>query len=105
MTQFTVYLNEDRSSNDTYPYFVDIQNALLGDLNSRLIIPLSKCSSLNNESAKKLCPVLEINNNHFVLLTHQITTVPTSILKTEVISVKSHGYEIMDAIDFLISGI
>ena len=105
MSQFTVYLNEDDCSNDTYPYFIDIQNSLLDDLNSRLVIPLSKQSSLNNISAKKLSPVLQINNDSFVLLTHQITTVPKSILKTKVISLESYRYEITDAIDFLISGI
>jgi len=105
MSQFTVYLNDDDSSNDTYPYFIDIQNSLLDDLNSRLVIPLSKQSLLNNISAKKLCPVLPINNDSLVLLTHQMTTVPKSILKTKVISLESHRYEITDAIDFLISGI
>lgn len=105
MSQFSVYLNEDDSSNETYPYFIDIQNSLLDDLNSRLVIPLSKQSSLNNISAKKLCPVLQVNNESFVLLTHQITTVPKSILKTKVISLESYRYEITDAIDFLISGI
>ena len=54
MSQFTVYLNEDDSSKDTYPYFIDIQNSLLDDLNSRLVIPLSKQSTLNNISAKTL---------------------------------------------------
>ena len=105
MSQFTVYLNEDDSSNDTYPYFIDIQNSLLDDLNSRLVIPLSKQSTLNNISAKKLCPVIQINDDSFVLLTHQMTSVPKSILKTKVISVESYRYEITDAIDFLISGI
>jgi toxin CcdB len=105
MSQFTVYLNEDDSSNDTYPYFIDIQNALLNDLNSRLVIPLSKHSSLKNISAKKLCPVIHVNNDKFVLITNQMTSVPRSILKTEVISLESSRSEIIDAIDFLISGI
>ncbi len=105
MSQFTVYLNEDASSNDTYPYFIDIQNSLLDDLNSRLVIPFSMQSSSNNISVKKLCPVLQINNESFILLTHQMTTVPKSILKTKVISLENYRYEIIDAIDFLISGI
>ncbi len=46
MSQFTVYLNDDDSSNDTYPYFIDIQNSLFDDLNSKLVIPLSKQSLL-----------------------------------------------------------
>jgi len=68
-------------------------------------MPLSKQSSLDNNSAKKLCPVLQINNHDLVLLTHQMTTVPKSILKTKVISVESHGHEIIDVIDFIITAI
>jgi toxin CcdB len=105
MSQFTVYRNEDDSSNETYPYFIDIQNSLLDDLNSRLVIPLSKQSSSNNISAKKLCSVLQVNNDNFVMLTHQMTTVPKSILKTKIISLESYRHEITDAIDFLITGI
>ena len=105
MSQFTVYLNEDDSLNDTCPCFIDTQNSLLDDLNSRHVIPFSKKSSVNNVSAKKLCPVIQINNESFVLLTHQMTTVPKSILKTKVISLENYRYEITDAIDFLISGI
>ena len=105
MSQFTVYINEDDSSNDTYPYFIDIQNSLLDDLNSRLVIPLSMPSSINNIPAKKLCPILQINNESYILLTHQMTSVPSSILKTKLISLESYRYEITDAIDFIISGI
>ena len=105
MSQFTLYKNENSSSKDTYPYFVDIQNALLSGLNSRLVIPLSSRKSLNDTDAKRLCPVIHLDEGDFVLLTHQITSVPKSILKNEVVSLESFRYEILSAIDFLISGI
>lgn len=105
MAQFTLYKNEDRSSNKTYPYFIDVQNALLSDLNSRLVIPLSKHETLSNTDAKRLCPVIHLDEGNFVLLTHQMTSVPKSILKTEVTSLENFRYEILAAIDMLISGI
>lgn len=105
MSQFTLYRNEDPSSNQIYPYFVDIQNALLGDLNTRVVIPFTTLSALGNVEAKKLCPVIEIDGDRFVLLTHQITSVPRPILKTEIASLDEHRYEILSAIDMLISGI
>ncbi len=105
MTQFTLYKNEDSASNDTYPYFIDVQNSLLSDLNSRLVIPLSPHGALNHTDAKKLCPVIHLDEGDFVLLTHQMTSVPSSILKTEVTSLESSRYEILGAIDMLISGI
>ncbi|PCH60575.1 MAG: plasmid maintenance protein CcdB [Gammaproteobacteria bacterium] len=105
MAQFSLYKNEDSSSNETYPYFIDVQNSLLSDLNSRLVIPLSPHGTLNNTNAKKLCPIIRIDEGNFVLLTHQMTSVPNSILKTKVTSLESFRYEILNAIDMLISGI
>ncbi len=105
MSQFILYRNEDSSSNSTYPYFIDIQNSLLSDLNSRLVIPLSPHTALQNTDVKKLCPVIRLDEGNFVLLTHQMTSVPKSILKTEVTSLEDFRYEILAAIDMLISGI
>ncbi len=105
MVQFSLYKNEDSTSNDAYPYFVDVQNPLLSDLNSRLVIPLSPHGALNNTDAKRLCPVIHLDEGNFVLLTHQMTSIPSSILKTEVTSLESFRYEILGAIDMLISGI
>lgn len=105
MAQFTLYKNEDGASNRTYPYFIDVQNVLLSDLNSRLVIPLAPHDALNNTDAKRLCPIIHLDEGHFVLLTHQMTSVPRSILKTEVTSLENVRYEILTAIDMLISGI
>ena len=105
MGQFMLYKNEDNTTNKTYPFFVDIQNSLLSDLNSRLVIPLSHYSALEKTDAKKLCPIIEIEEDSFVLLTHQMTSVPTSILKTEVVSIEHYRYQILDALDMLVSGI
>lgn len=105
MSQFMLYLNEDGSSNEAYPYFIDIQNILLSDLNSRIVIPLSPHTALNNTDAKKLCPIIEIDGIDFVLLAHQMTSVPKSILKSEITSLERQRYKILDAIDILISGI
>jgi len=105
MCQFMLYKNEDSTTNKAYPFFVDIQHSLLSDLNSRLVIPLSHYSTLEKTDVKKLCPVIEIEEDRFVLLTHQMTSVPRSILKTEVTSIEHHRYQILDALDMLVSGI
>jgi toxin CcdB len=94
MPQFSVYKNQDKRSRDAYPYFVDVQNSLLSDLNTRLVIPFAKPSSLNNAEVERLCP-----------LTHQLTSVPIAALTKEEASIESFRYEILDAIDMLITGI
>lgn len=105
MQQFTLYENENKNSKKAYPYFVDVQNDLLDELNSRIVIPLSLYKTLNKTNAKKLCPVFEIKKEPFVLLTHQMTSVPRSILKKKVTTLERFRYEILGAIDLLITGI
>lgn len=105
MSQFTLYLNKDKSSKKTYPYFVDVQNNLLSDLNSRLVIPLTPSKKVNEKVVQKLCPSISIDGEEFVLVTNQMTTIPKSILKSEVDSLENSRYQIIDAIDMLVTGI
>jgi len=105
MEQFTLYRNENKNSKKAYPYFVDVQSDLLEELNSRIVIPLSSQKTLNNINAKKLCPVIEINEGAFVLLTHQMTSVPRSVLKKKITTLEQYRYDILGAIDLLLTGI
>jgi len=105
MSQFSMYKNENKNSKKAYPYFVDVQNDLLNELNSRIVIPLALYKTLKNINAKKLCPVIDIKEGRLVLLTQQMTTVPKSILKKEIVSLEAFRYEILGAIDLLITGI
>ena len=105
MSQFSVYQNEDKETKKTYPYFLNVQNDLLDELNSRVVIPFSTPGALKHRDAKKLCPIIKINEKEFVLLTHQITTVPESFLKTQVAEAATFRTEIISAIDLLFTGI
>ncbi len=105
MGQFYIYLNKDKKTQPTYPYFLDVQNDLLEELNSRVVIPLSPLKLVNHRDAKRLCPVINIEGKDYVLLTHQITAVPKSILKTVVTDLKDFRPEIIASLDMLITGI
>ena len=105
MSQFTVYKNEDKDTRKTYPYFLNVQSELLDDLNSRMVIPFSSFASVKHINAKKLCPIIMIDDKEYILLTHQMTAVPASILKKEVTELSSFRTEIISAIDMLITGI
>ena len=105
MSQFTIYENGNKDTRKTYPYFLNVQSDLLDDLNSRMVIPFSSFASVKNINAKKLCPIITIANKEYVLLTHQMTAVPVSILKKEVTELSSFRTEIISAIDLLITGI
>lgn len=105
MSQFSVYENKDKATKKTYPYFLNVQNDLLDELNSRVVIPFSTPDSIQHRDAKKLCPIIPIKDNDFVLLTHQMTTVPVSLLSSKIDEVDDFRTEIISAIDLLFTGI
>ncbi|WP_102796220.1 CcdB family protein [Bowmanella denitrificans] len=104
MKQYDLYANTDPASRNTYPYFVDVQTGLLEELNSRVVIPISPALDANS-FPKNLCPIIEINNQPFALLTHQITTVSLSFLKSKEGSLLLNRDDIISALDFLFTGI
>jgi len=103
--QFDVYINPNKKSRDAYPYIIDIQNSLISDIITRIVIPLGKLSDFRNESMTKLTPTIEYENDQFVLLTPQIASIPSSLLKNPIGSVDTLRDEIIAAIDFAITGI
>lgn len=104
MAQFSLYQNCGDSS-DTYPFFIDVQNELLDSLNTRLVIPLIPTELFEHKAPNHLCPLLHIDEGDFVLLTHQMTSVPVSILTSPIHSLEAFRDDIIGAIDFLITGV
>lgn len=102
--QYDLYSNSDPDTRGTYPFFVDVQAGLLDMLNSRVVIPLTEAKP-DKELPTNLCPLFEINGHNYYLLTHQITTVSRSFLTTNEGSLLLNRTEIINALDFLLSGI
>jgi toxin CcdB len=105
MNQYYLYKNENKSSKKIYPFFVDVQSDLLDGLNSRVVIPLSLDKATDKTNAKNLCPIFDIEGKKYILLTHQMTSVPVSLLKKNSGSLEKYRYEIIGAIDILLTGI
>lgn len=105
MSQFILYKNLDKNTSNAYPYFVDVQSELLSTLNTRLVIPLTPLHLLENKAPSHLCPKVHIKQGDFVVLTPQMTSIPTKILVEPVTDLSTFRDEIIAAIDFLITGI
>lgn len=105
MAQFDVYINPSKKSREAYPYIIDIQNTLISDIATRIVIPLGKLSHFRNEKLDSLTPTIEYENEQFILLTPQISSMPAYLLKNPIGSVESLRGEIITAIDFAITGI
>lgn len=104
MNQYDLYANSDPDTQKAYPYFVDVQSDLLDMLNSRVVIPLAE-ATIDKVLPQLLCPTVIIQNKSYHLLTYQITTVPCSFLKIKTGSLALSRTDIINALDFLFSGI
>lgn len=100
MAQFDVYKNLNERTQANIPYLLDIQNDILKNLSSRVIIPMV----LDIEPINFLNPKFNINGVEVLLSTQEISTIPMEILGDKICSLKDKREEIIGSIDFLITG-
>ena len=105
MTQFDVYPNPSRTTKKHMPYLLDIQNSFLSDLSTRIVIPLGLRSSFNNEAMARLTPEVSYEGEQLLILTPLMASVPSSILKKPIGSLAHFRDEIINSLDFAVSGI
>lgn len=104
MAQFDVYLNPTKNNRKHYPYILDIQSNHLSDLATRIVIPLGNASSFRNESLKGLTPEVSFEDHELLILTPQISTMLSATLSEPIGTLEHFRTEILNAIDFAISG-
>ena len=107
MAQLDYFANTDTDTNTNkiYPFMVDVQDNLLSDLNSRVVIPLTPLINLEEPYPKNLCPIITIEGKDYSLLTHQISSISKRFLSHYQGTLAHNRSEIIAAIDFLITGI
>lgn len=105
MAQFDVYPNPSKTSKAHYPYLVDIQNSLLSDLATRIVIPLGKRSAFGGETMQGLTPEISFGDQELLLLVPQISSVPEKYLKNPIGSLSHFRDQVVGALDLAITGI
>lgn len=105
MSQYHMYENLNPNSRQTYPYLIDVQTTLLTDLETRVVIPVALKSKFGKGIIKHLNPIITINKKEYVIITQQISGIPSRQLGSYVCDCLSLRQDILSAIDFLITGI
>ncbi|MDK2041818.1 CcdB family protein [Aliarcobacter butzleri] len=100
MAQFDVYENLNEKSKQNIPYLLDIQNDILKDLTTRVVIPLI----ITNKAINFLNPKFTINQIDVILSTAELASIPIEILGNKICSLKDKREEIIGAVDFLVTG-
>jgi len=105
MPQFDVYTNPSKYTRTAFPYIVDIQNSVISDITTRIVIPLGRLADFKSEKMQGLTPELSHEGEKLLLLTPQIASIPAKLLKKPVGSLSHFRDEIVAAMDFAITGI
>lgn len=104
MAQFTVYRNKNPKSKAYIPFLLDVQSDLLGDLSTRVVVPLfSKTHS--PKPFTRLTPELELEDQTLVLMTPQLAGISLKDLGEPAGSLAQHRTDIIAALDLLFTGI
>jgi toxin CcdB len=104
VAQFTVYRNKNAQSRSIFPLLVDVQSDLLEDLQTRVVIPLSKGAALSKKPVSQLTPMLEFEQTQYVLVTPQLAGIARKELGPAAGSLARSRDTILAAMDFLLSG-
>jgi toxin CcdB len=102
--QFTVYENINEETREIFPYLVDVQNDLLSDLNTRVVIPMCISTAFGNKPISNLSPVFEIKGSNYLLLTQQLASIPTYELGPPICNLSEFRHQFINALDFLFTG-
>jgi len=100
MAQFDVYINSNQDTKNQIPYILNIQNDILNNLSTTVVVPLI----LDIKSISNLNPIFLIENKKVVMSTTEIASIPKAYLGEKVYSLSDKRVEILNAIDFLITG-
>ena len=105
MAQFDVYRNPSSKTNKAYPFLVDVQNSVIDQLATRLVVPLTKNKTTNSLYMKNLTPEIEFEGETYLFLTQQLSSLPEDVLKDSIGSLAQSRELLIGAIDFAITGI
>jgi toxin CcdB len=100
MAQFDVYTNTNTETAQLFPYLLNIQHDLLSTLKTRVVVPL--CS--DQIPITHLNPTFIIEDMTVFMSTGDMAGIPLSTCGEIVGNLEEKRSEIINALDFLVSG-
>jgi toxin CcdB len=104
MAQFTVYRNKSARTKALFPLLVDVQSDLLEDLQTRVVIPLTKAGTLTKKPVSHLTPILKFEGEAYMLMIPELAAMARSDLGAATGSLAERRDVIIAAMDFLLTG-
>jgi toxin CcdB len=104
MAQFDVYRNPNPNGRTAAPYVVSLQSDFLDQLPSRWVAPLKPSKSIARR-VEGLMPEVAVEGKKFTIFMYESGAVPVQSLGKAMASLDDHRFELIRAVDILISGI
>ncbi|ELH8610905.1 CcdB family protein [Enterobacter asburiae] len=99
--QYCVYKNR---SGGNYPLLLDVQSNIIGELDRRMVIPLTEVDSFNGPMPTRLCFRMSIEGTEYIAVTADMASAPNSALGDMVADMGFYRQTIKESIDFLFDG-
>jgi toxin CcdB len=103
LAQFDVYRNTNSETNERFPFLVDVQANLFEELQSRVVIPLSK-AELIGFPMMYLTPTVSFDGVSYLLLTPQLAGISRAEIGEVAGNVVNQERTIATAVEFLLRG-
>ncbi|WP_113632747.1 CcdB family protein [Pectobacterium peruviense] len=100
--QYKIYRNNGNSH--SYPYLLNVQSDIIGELHTRLVIPLFPLNKITKAPARRLTPIITVEGDDYLIMTHEMASVRRSQCGHEVMDAQMYRKTIKDAVDFLLDG-
>jgi toxin CcdB len=104
MAQFDVYRNPNPNGRTTAPYVVALQSDFLDLLPSRWVAPLKPSKNIARR-VEGLMPEVEVDGKKFTIFMYESGAVPVQSLGNKIASLDGQRFELIRAVDILVSGI
>jgi len=105
MAQYDVYPNPSARSQAGMPYVVDVQSRLLGELRTRLVVPLARDAGSPSPRPTRLAPTFEIEGQTVFAQPWLAAPLDARLLKQPVASLAHCGAALRDALDAVCAGV
>ena len=105
MAQFSIHQNKNSHSKKEFPLLLDIQTNILDSLQTTIVVPLKKLETNKDKVLTQLTPILAIEGVNYLMLTPQLAGIQRKELGKAIMNIESARIEILNALDFLFTGI
>ena len=103
MAHLNVYKNPNAAATG-FPYLLELQNTLLGDLPTTVVAPLGLPHVIDQIPVLRLNPAVTVDGQRLIVMTQELAAIKRKQLKQPVANLSAQREEILAALDFLFTG-